>query len=287
MITIKKIRQFLEYLVFLLVYIFISIFPLAIASKITGNFMVFISLFLRRKERVKKQLIQYMNYDAATTIPTVRKIYYHFGQNIGELMMMKSFIKRQKLFNFPPIPKTNGTGNIYITAHYSNWEMIGLPFYLENKRAAFVYRHISNPYIDKFIFKRRSLIYMGGCYEKFETSSNELENLLRKGIDVIILCDQKWLKGIKLEFLGHETTSMVIPAVLSLRTGAKIHMLKVNREINSQYNFELEQLNYTKDKDNDITILNIMTNIHNIYSRWIISDPSEWWLWTHEKWKSE
>jgi lauroyl/myristoyl acyltransferase len=46
-------------------------------------------------------------------------------------------------------------------------------------------------------------------------------------------------------------------------------------------------LNYTKDKDNDITILNIMTNIHNIYSRWIKSNPSEWWLWTHEKWKSE
>ncbi len=80
---------------------------------------------------------------------------------------------------------------------------------------------------------------------------------------------------------------MVIPAVLSLRTGANIYMLKVNRETNSQYNFELEQLNYTKDKDNDITILNIMTNIHNIYSSWIKSNPSEWWLWTHEKWKSE
>ena len=263
MSTLKKIRQFFEYLVFLLVYIFISIFPLNIASKITGTLMVFISVFLRRKDRVKKQLIQYMNYDAVNTTPTIRKIYYHFGKNIGELMMMKSFIKRQKLFDFPTIPKTNGIGNIYVTAHFSNWEMIGLPFYFENKKAAFVYRHISNPYIDKFIFKRRSLIYMGGCYEKFETSSNELENLLRNGIDVVILCDQKWLKG------------------------AKIHMLKVNREINSQYNFELEQLNYTKDKDNDITILNIMTNIHNIYSRWIKSNPSEWWLWTHEKWKSE
>jgi len=287
MITLKKIRQFFEYLVFLLVYIFISIFPLNIASKITGTLMVFISVFLSSKDRVKKQLIQYMNDDGVNTTPTIRKIYYHFGKNIGELMMMKYFMKRQELFDFPSIPKTDGIGNIYVTAHFSNWEMIGLPFYFENKKAAFVYRHISNPYIDKFIFKRRSLIYKGGCCEKFETSSNELENLLRNGIDVVILCDQKWLKGIKLQFLGHETTSMVIPAVLSLRTGANIHMLKVNREINSQYNFELEQLNYTKDKDNDITILNIMTNIHNIYSRWIKSNPFEWWLWTHEKWKSE
>jgi KDO2-lipid IV(A) lauroyltransferase len=285
--TLKKIRQFFEYLVFLLVYIFISIFPLTIASKIIGTLMVFISVFLRRKDRVKKQLIQYMNYDGANTSPTIRKIYYHFGQNIGEMMMMKSFIKRQKLFDFPKISKANKIGNIYVTAHFSNWEMVGLPFYFENKKAAFVYRHVSNPYIDKFILKRRSLIYTGGCYEKFKTSSNELENLLLEGIDVVILCDQKWLKGIKLEFLGHETTSMVIPAVLSLRTGANINMLKVNRGINSQYNFELEQLNYTKDKDNDITILNIMTNIHNIYSRWIKSNPSEWWLWTHEKWKSE
>jgi lauroyl/myristoyl acyltransferase len=31
--------------------------------------------------------------------------------------------------------------------------------------------------------------------------------------------------------------------------------------------------------------LNVMTNIHTIYSRWITSEPSEWWLWTHEKWK--
>ena len=287
MITLKKIRQFFEYLVFLLVYMFISIFPLAIASKITGNLMVFISVFLKRKARIRKQLIQYINYTEADTTPIIKKIYYHFGKNIGELMMMKSLIKRQKLFDFPSIPKTSGIGNIYITAHYGNWEMIGLPFYFENRKVAFVYRHISNPYIDKFIFKRRSLIYTGGCYEKFETSSNELENLLLEGTDVVILCDQKWLKGIKLEFLGHETTSMVIPAVLSLRTGANIHMLKVNRGSNSHYSFELEQLNYTKDKDNNITILNIMTNIHNIYSNWIKSNPSDWWLWTHEKWKSE
>ena len=37
--TLKKIRQFFEYLVFLLVYIFISIFPLNIASKIIGTLM--------------------------------------------------------------------------------------------------------------------------------------------------------------------------------------------------------------------------------------------------------
>lgn len=281
----KKIRQFFEYLVFLFLYAFISIFPFVTASKISGFIMSLIGMFLKRKDRIKKQLIQYMNYNEANTKPTIKKIYYHFGQNIGELMMMKSILKRQKFFNIPSIPKKHKIGNIYVTAHFSNWEMVGVPFYFQNKKVAFVYRHISNPFINKFILKRRSLIYLGGCYEKFETSSKELENLLLEGIDIVMLCDQKWLKGIKLDFLGHETTSMVIPAVLSLRTGANIHMLKVNRGNDSKYNFELQQINYTKDKDNDITILNVMTNIHTIYSRWITLEPSEWWLWTHEKWK--
>ena len=29
------------------------------------------------------------------------------------------------------------------------------------------------------------------------------------------------------------------------------------------------------------------TKINNIYTNWILSNPSEWWLWGHEKWKQK
>ena len=69
----KKIRQFFEYLVFLILYAFISIFPFVTASKISGFIMSLIGMFLKRKDRIKKQLIQYMNYNEANTKPTIKQ----------------------------------------------------------------------------------------------------------------------------------------------------------------------------------------------------------------------
>ncbi len=245
------------------------------------------SMSLNRKKRVKNQLCKYMNLNEEESHQHAKLIYYHFGQNMAELAMMKSMLKRKYHLNYPKPPNQDNKGNIYVTAHFSNWEIVGIPISQSGQKSACVYRHISNPFIDRFVLKRRSLIYEGGCYEKFNVTAMDLVKLINNNINVALLCDMRWFGGINIEFLGHKAYSMTIPAVLALRTGADIYSIKADRMTNSNYSITIDKVDIRKNKDKDNTILNITTKINNIYSSWISSNPSEWWLWNHEKWKQK
>jgi len=286
--SMKKIRQFIEYLFVLLFYSLISLLPVSIGSKITGYLcmMVFMSLSLKRKEKVKKQLRKYLNLNDKESHRHTKLIYYHFGQNIAELAMIKTMLKK-KVFRYPKLPSQDRKGNIYVAAHFSNWEVTGIPSYKSGQKTACVYRHISNPFIDKFVLRRRSLIYNGGCYEKFNVTAMDLVKLINNNINVALVCDEKRFNGINIDFLGHKAYSNTVPALLARRTSADIYAIKAVRERDSNYSFVIDKIDVRKSKDKNNTILNITTKINNIYSNWILSNPSEWWLWNHEKWKQK
>ena len=284
----KRIRQFIEYLFVLFFYLLISLFPVAVGSKITGYIcmLVFMSLSQKRKERVKSQLRKYMNLSENESHQCAKLIYYHFGQNIAELAMIRTMIKK-KHFNYPKLPSNDKKGNIYVAAHFSNWEVTGIPSYQSDQKTACVYRHINNPFINKFVLKRRSRIFTGGCYEKFNVTAMELAKLINNNINIALVCDERRFNGIYIDFLGHKAYCNTVPALLARRTGADIYTIRANRMKNSNYSFVIDKIDIGKNKDKDNTILNITNKINNIYGNWILSNPSEWWLWNHEKWKQK
>ena len=284
----KKIRQFIEYLIILLLYLLVSLFPVSIGSKITGYLcmLTFMSLSPKRKERVKNQLRKYLNLNDEESHRCAKLIYYHFGQNVAELAMIKAMLKKNSSHS-TKLPRQDKKGNIYVAAHFSNWEVNGIPSYKSGQKTACVYRHISNPFIDKFVLKRRSLMYSGGCYEKFNVTAMDLVKLINNNINVALVCDERRFNGINIDFLGHKAYSNTLPALLAHRTGTDIYAIKADRGRNSNYSFVIEKVDIRKSKDKNNTILNITTKINNIYSNWILSNPSEWWLWNHEKWKQK
>ena len=284
----KKIRHFIEYLLVLFFYSLISLFPVALGSKITGYMClwVFMSTSRKRKTRVKSQLRKYMNLSDSDSHQYAKLIYYHFGQNIAELAMIKTMLKKKR-FDYPKLPSQDKKGNIYVAAHFSNWEVTGVPSYQSGHKTACVYRHINNPFIDRFVLRRRSKIFTGGCYEKFSVTAMDLAKLVNNNINIALVCDERRFNGINIDFLGHKAYCNTVPALLARRTGADIYTIKAIRERNSNYSFAIDKIDIGKNKDKNNTILNITTKINNIYSNWILSDPSEWWLWSHEKWKQK
>ena len=284
----KRIRQFIEYLFVLFFYYLISLVPVALGSKITGylSMLLFMSFSRKRKKRLKGQLSKYMNLSERESHQYAKLIYYHFGQNMAELAMIKTMLKKKK-FSYPKLPDQDRKGNIYVAAHFSNWEVTGVPFYQSGQKTACVYRHISNPFIDGFILKRRSQIFTGGCYEKFNVTAIDLTKIINNNINIFLVCDERRFNGIKIDFLGHKAYCNTVPALLARRTGANIYTIRADRERNSNYTFAIDKIDMGKNKDKDNTILNVTAKINNIYSNWILSNPSEWWLWNHEKWKQK
>ena len=73
--------------------------------------LVFMSFSQKRKKRLKGQLNKYMNLTEKEAHQCAKLIYYHFGQNMAELAMIKTMLKK-KNFSCPKLPNQDRKGNI-------------------------------------------------------------------------------------------------------------------------------------------------------------------------------
>ena len=257
--------------------------PINLSSNIGYYFTSNLGRKVKKNNRVINQLEKYLNIDNKMAKTYSKRVWGNIGRNIIELLMIKSLIRQDNRFSYKTIPSKNKKGKILISAHFSNWELAGIPFLLENQKTAIVYRPFNNPYIENLMRNRRSLIYKGGCLNKHKVTAQDLIRLINDGTNVMLMCDQREFKGISIDFLGHKGYTMTVPAVIALKTKTDIIAIKVKRLKDVHYGYEFYDIKITKDRNKSDSVLNIMKNINTIYSNWILSEPDEW-LWTHKRW---
>lgn len=271
------------YIGFITIYFLLSLLPINLSSNIGYYFTSNLGRKVKKNNRVINQLEKYLNVDNKMAKTYSKRVWGNIGRNIIELLMIKSLIKQDNRFSYKTIPSKNKKGKILISAHFSNWELAGIPFLLENQKTAIVYRPFNNPYIENLMRNRRSLIYKGGCLNKHKVTAQDLIRLINDGTNVMLMCDQREFKGISIDFLGHKGYTMTVPAVIALKTKTDIIAIKVKRLKDVHYGYEFYDIKITKDRNKSDSVLNIMKNINTIYSNWILSEPDEW-LWTHKRW---
>ena len=158
----KKIIYLTVYIGFIKIYFLLSLLPINQSSKIGYYFTSNLGTKVKKNDRVINQLEKYLNIDNKKAKTYSKRVWGNLGRNIVELLMIKSLIKQDKRFSYMNFPSKSKKGKILISAHFSNWELAGIPFLLENQKTALVYRPFNNPYIENLIKKKRSLIYKGG-----------------------------------------------------------------------------------------------------------------------------
>jgi Kdo2-lipid IVA lauroyltransferase/acyltransferase len=279
----KKAIYIIEYIAFIKLYFLLSLFPVQTSSKLGFKLMSFIGRKTKKNNRIISQLQKYLNLDKLNSKIYSKKIWGNLGRNISELLMIKTLINQKHRFTYKNLQLSQKKGKVIISAHFSNWEIAGLPFLFNNQKTALIYRPFNNPFIEKFIKKKRSLIYAGGCFNKHTVTAQDLIRLINNGINIMLMCDQREFKGIKIDFLGHPSYTMTVPAIIALKTNSEIIAVRVKRLKNVHYSYEFIDVNITKGKNKEDSVLNIMKNINTIYNEWILSEPDEW-LWTHKRW---
>jgi KDO2-lipid IV(A) lauroyltransferase len=176
-------------------------------------------------------------------------------------------------------------GAVVIVSHMAGWEFI-----LQAVQQAFpgrtsvVYKPLSNPITDRWIFGWRSKLGLR-CIP-METAVADTMAEAKNGGIVILAADQSVAKeSIWVPFFGREVPTAKGPAALSIKAGVPIYLCRLRRVADGTYRGDLAQVpsadlfRYTEPN-----LIELTRRFTAMTEETILRDLGQW-MWTHKRWK--
>ncbi|MGD1888380.1 MAG: lysophospholipid acyltransferase family protein [Cohaesibacteraceae bacterium] len=178
-------------------------------------------------------------------------------------------------------------GAIFVSMHSGNWEVFGLAASNAGMRIAGLYQSVQNARLEADLLQSREKIYSAGMISKGSHAMKRLFGLLRDGYGVGMLADQRQAnRGVAVDFFGALAPSTPLPALLALRTDARLVVMRCKRIGRVRYTLEALELSVERTGDQDADVARVTQAIHSQFEAWIRERPEEW-MWAHRRWSRE
>ncbi len=177
-------------------------------------------------------------------------------------------------------------GVILITAHFGNWEILGIATAAFGLPLNVIARPLDNLWIDRIITSMRS-VTGARVIQKKGALRNILKGL-KHGECVGILIDQNASRreGVFVDFFGHPASTNRGPALIAMKSGAPVIPFYIIREGRYRHRIYFGQevrLQKSGDVERDaIENTGIFTKVIESY---IKEFPGQW-FWMHQRWKT-
>ena len=294
----KKIVRLIKYpifLLFLLPFIIICmILPYNLTSAFGGIIGQGIGSLIKSRNKIAAKNLQVIepgiSHDKMRKI--IKKSWDNFGRIAAELIGLrirkKTYIKKLIDINGLGIVKSAIIQNrpiIFISAHYSNWEIPALFIkYILKLPLTIVYKKSPSPPLNSLIS------FLRGSKNSSISNTDSIKRLInvvkeRKCLGMIV--DQKVIDGTVVPFFGIDSATSTLAQNLTIRYNCIIIPVKISR-MEVRHKFKLEFLPHIachRTGDDKEDIRNITIAINQEFEKWIKADPGEWFL-CHRRWPS-
>lgn len=288
-------RQYLEYLVILILKRFITIFSLNNAQKIAVilSNVAYLILFERRRIAIENLRNSFPEKNLNELKSIARKVFQNIGITFIELLYFPKFndqiinsVVKFKNLNLMLEKYNEQKGLIMLSGHFGNWELIAFSTgYVTGYPLTIVVKTQSNKLVDKLINEHRTLL--NNKVVPMQSAVREIFNTLRTGGVVAMLADQSAPKeSVFVRFFNREVATFQGPAVFALKTKAPILMGFIIRKEDFTYEVILEEIRTDDLIEYNEENVKILTQRHtSILEKYIRSYP-HLWMWTHRRWKN-
>ena len=219
------------------------------------------------------------------------KVYRNQAENIIEMFrlpMIKTAEDAAKLIDVDAshfLAKTIGQkkGGVLVSAHFGNWELLGLCCGLLVAPFTIVVKPLKNLQIDRQINAWRTMHGNRIVYDWL--ALREGMRTLRNGGIVVLLGDQSDSSGsFFTEFLGRRTSVFLGPAFLALKTGVPLFVGMCRRTGDGRYTVENEEIEMGDLGTTKADAEELVRRYTKVVERYIYQYPEEW-FWLHNRWK--
>jgi KDO2-lipid IV(A) lauroyltransferase len=289
------LRHRLEYGLLLAMVLVVRAMPLHVATAASARAWRFIAPKTRRHRRALKNLAKAMPEKSAAEREAIAlAMWDNLGRVTAETILIDRVLKDPSRIEFenPALIARykNKMGALVIAGpHMGNWEIGIEPANAINARPAGVYRTVENPYVDRYLRKKRSVMYPGGLFaskgdEGFNTVMR-ISSHVRAGGALGVLADLVDWTGVQVPFFGHMMFATTAPAWLARRAGTRLWVgrcIRVGKE--SRFKLAFKELKVTRTDKPEDDILSITADIQRHFEAWIREHPEQW-MWSNKRWK--
>jgi Kdo2-lipid IVA lauroyltransferase/acyltransferase len=182
---------------------------------------------------------------------------------------------------------SKGKGLLYLTGHFSSWELLPIAHALHGYPLSFITRPLDNSALERYIHRMRES--KGNEVINRRNSSRSILKKLSSNGAVGILMDQNttFQEGIFVDFFGLPAMTTTSVARFALHTNAPILPGYLSLMHNGRYKIKfLSPINLVRTGDMDRDTAENTRLLNEVLEK-IIREQPESWLWGHKRWKNQ
>ena len=204
-------------------------------------------------------------------------------------MSLDQLKRKVTVQNIDAVKKVHDEGRavIYVTTHYSSWELGGASLGALVEPLAAVYRKLKNSQYEDWLLEARASF--GNTNLEKTNVIKPLIRLIKKGGASGLLIDTNMNKreGIIVDFMGKPIRQTSTAAYLARKFNAAIIPVTIRTDDEDNYTlmlFDEIKVNKTDNEEQDILEA---TQLQADWLTEIITKEPKFWFWLHRRWKSD
>ena len=284
----KIIRYFFEYILIVILFGLFKLLGYKISSEVGCFLGKIFGPFFRSKKIIKNNLIK---FDNSLSPEKIKKITTEMWGNYGRILSeypyianfrkgdLDKYIKIENLEKLEEIKK--GQPVIFISAHFSNFELMAMVIEKAGVNLSAIYRPLNNKMVNSIMEPLRKKYICKNQVKKGINGIRESLKFFKQGISVAIMIDQRVSEGEKINFFNHPALTTTIPAQFVKKFGCKIQPVHIERYNNIYFRITFDEQIIIKDNE-DENLISI--KINQWLEKKIRKNPSQW-IWSHNRWK--
>jgi len=176
---------------------------------------------------------------------------------------------------------------IYVTTHYSSWELGGASIGAFIEPLAAVYKKMKNETYQEWLLESRS--HFGNTNLEKTNVVKPLIRLIKQGFASGILIDTNInpKEGVVVDFMGKKIRQTSTPAYLARKFNAAIIPVSIRTDDEENYTLMLfDEIKIEKTEDATADIQKA-TQLQADWLANLISDEPKFWFWLHRRFKND
>ncbi len=175
---------------------------------------------------------------------------------------------------------------IVISAHMANFELMPIAAYKHGHNMTVVSRPVNNPIIQRLLlYFRQRPTGDWGKIPKGVDGARQAMKLLKQGLNLGVLVDQRVTQGVALPLFGRPARTNLGIAKLALEYGVEVFPAHLERLGGARFRLTVEDPVPRPQLDDKLEAAKaMMTEVNQVLERWIRQRPEDW-LWLHRRWE--
>ena len=286
----KTIKYLFQFILIVPLILFFKLIGLNLSSFLGGKLFEIIGPLFRSKKIIHSNIKKaFPQINLGDTENITRQMWNNYGRVFSEYMFIKNY--RNALFNSHISVKgleilneikKNDKPVIFISGHFSNFELMAMAIEKFGIKLAAIYRPLNNYFLNTIMEKIRKNHICKYQIKKGIGGLREIVKLNKNGFSTALMIDQRVSQGIKSNFFNHLAFTTTIPAQLVKKYNYPIVPLFIERLEGTKFKIIIQKPIYFSKEE---TEKEITEKLNNLLEKMILTKPGQW-IWSHNRWKN-